>query len=1537
MLGSTARRRHTWLPKVLFMLGSFAAAGLVAAGVVSGADQPSISSDRSDFAPGDAVALSGGGWLAGEAVQVLVDDDQSNSWSHEAALTAGADGSVSDSFDLPDVAGEFSVTATAVSGTASASFTATAPTPPTPPTTRTPTLESDEEEYAPGATVTFSGAEWQAGDTVHLSVDDDADDAWDHAADVNVAADGTITDTFDLPDGLAADFTATATDPANRTATATFETVAPGFGAATEPHLVRFASGTSTETQAQILTAAGAEDTSYIAPLRIHGVLLPGGVDLQPSIDRLRSYPSVTRVEPDRTREAGGTPNDSNYGDQWSLTKIGWENAFGTVSPNGSARVAILDTGIDGSHPDLDANVVPGTSILDGSNGLSDPNGHGTAMAGIVAAETDNGAGIAGVGYAGVQVMPVTVLDSDGTGQDSDIIEGVVYAADNGADVILMAFSNPGYSEMLQAAIDYAWDEGAVLVAATGNDGSSAATFPAGDRSVIGVSNTDRSDALEGSSNYGQAVFLGAPGTGIATTAVGGGYTSITGTSASAAEVAGAAALLRAAYGASNGVVVSRLAKNAEPAGSPQQTGNGRLNLDRALADTSTGAIQPAGAAPVGGGGPYVGPYVAASNNFNVAPLAQNVSAASTNDYTWTFTAQNSANVATTTFTVPADWTAPTSVAGPGQITVTAGTCAASLNSVNSVTRVITINQQSGSCSNSQTFSLTYNDATAPIPALPPQTYTFTNQHGQDPQVTVTAVVNTAPTVAYVAPPTTANEGQSRTYSFTITDPDAGNTFTFVTGFPACGTGGTLVGGSASINNVAKTGTFQCLFADGPTTPNVQVRVQDNSNAQSNTASLAVTVANVPPAIAITGAASANEGSVYTLTLGAVTDPGTDTITSHVVHWGDGNTDTYSSNGVKSHTYADGPATRAITVDLVDEDGTHLNRGNALSVPVDNVAPSITISGAANVNEASPYSLTLGAVTDPGTDTLSSYVVHWGDGNTDTYSSNGVKTHAYADGPATRAITVDLVDEDGTFLNRANALSVQVDNVPPTITAVTAVTPIDEGASSLVTVTATDPAGVNDPLAYQFDCDGNNTFEVGPQAGSSHSCSYADNGNFTANVRVTDGDGGADTDSTTVVVNNVPPSIAISGAASVNEGSLYSLTLGAVTDPGADTVSSYVVHWGDGDSDTYATNGVKTHTYTDGPDDHAIKVDLVDEDGTFLDRANALSAHVNNVPPTVTLAATNTYTWPESATAERTFDYTASDPAGANDPLTMTINCGTGGVYVAGSDTGSSFKCRFPDGPASPNVSVSANDGDGGVGSDSHAVTVNNVPPTVAKPTFQPVLIACQTSTTLTAISFSDPGANDNPWTVDIDWGDSSAHTTYITATQGAQPNQDHTYSTPGPHTATVTVTDKDTDSGSNTSTAPVTVFQYTVDFLPPFDDSTPSGLIVNKMKNGRVVPVKARIRDECAGSIVTDPAKVVTIKASKTSGSGTGDPIEEYADAGQSSAGTNEFRPTGDHWIYNLDSKALGLVINNLYRIDVYVDGVKATVTNWAVLQPVK
>src|SRR5262249_21768222 len=160
--------------------------------------------------------------------------------------------------------------------------------------------------------------------------------------------------------------------------------------------------------------------------------------------------------ERDHSRDTATTPNDPSYGDQWSLPRVGWDTAYGSLTPSGSATVAVLDTGVDATHPDLASVVVPGTNILTGSgDGQTDPNGHGPQMAGIVAAATGNGVGIAGVGYAGVKVMPVTVLNDQGLGLDSDVISGVVYAVQHNANVILMSFSNPGYSASLQAAIDW--------------------------------------------------------------------------------------------------------------------------------------------------------------------------------------------------------------------------------------------------------------------------------------------------------------------------------------------------------------------------------------------------------------------------------------------------------------------------------------------------------------------------------------------------------------------------------------------------------------------------------------------------------------------------------------------------------------------------------------------------------------------------------------------------------------------------------------------------------------------------------------------------------------------------------------------------------------------------------------------------------------------------------------------------------------------------------------------------------------------------
>src|SRR5439155_7097678 len=246
--------------------------------------------------------------------------------------------------------------------------------------------------------------------------------------------------------------------------------------------------------------------TSSIPALRMHVVDVPAS-DVSTRIDDFAADASVQSVDRDRTRDAEATPNDPSYPDQWSLPKIGWDQVYGNVTPTGTATIAVLDTGVDGSLADLSGRLVPGYSAFPTDPTL-DPNGHGTWMASIAAASAGNDVGIAGVGYTGVNVMPVQVLDAAGTGQDSDIISGVVWAADHGADVILMSFSNPGYSQALQDAVDYAWSRGAVVVAATGNDGVSTPTYPAGDSKVVGVSATNQNDALWAGSNFGADTFI---------------------------------------------------------------------------------------------------------------------------------------------------------------------------------------------------------------------------------------------------------------------------------------------------------------------------------------------------------------------------------------------------------------------------------------------------------------------------------------------------------------------------------------------------------------------------------------------------------------------------------------------------------------------------------------------------------------------------------------------------------------------------------------------------------------------------------------------------------------------------------------------------------------------------------------------------------------------------------------------------------------------------------------------------------------------
>ncbi|MDQ6794079.1 MAG: S8 family serine peptidase, partial [Chloroflexota bacterium] len=387
-------------------------------------------------------------------------------------------------------------------------------------------------------------------------------------------------------------------------------------------YIVTFARGTTAQARAAALTASGATAVSTVPELGLAIVELPAGPAAAGQAAALTADAAVKSVELDHVRDIEAAPGDPRYVDQWSLSRIGWDTLHEQGLPGGSVTVAILDTGVDATQPDLQGRLLPGQSFVDGSPAKTDPHGHGTWMAGIVAAATDNGRGIAGIGGRGVRVLPITVLGADGTGQDSAVIAGIIAAVDGGADVILMAFSNPGYSAALQAAIDYAWAHNVVLVAANGNDGTTAASYPAGDRGVMGVASTDQADRLAIDSNHGPQTFLAAPGVAILTTAAGADsnprtddeYVSISGTSAAAAEVAGAAAVLRAGdAGASNAVIAARLARSAAAVGTRDETGNGRLDLARAMSDRGTAGLEPRGVAGAANGGPFVGPYVAAA------------------------------------------------------------------------------------------------------------------------------------------------------------------------------------------------------------------------------------------------------------------------------------------------------------------------------------------------------------------------------------------------------------------------------------------------------------------------------------------------------------------------------------------------------------------------------------------------------------------------------------------------------------------------------------------------------------------------------------------------------------------------------------------------------------------------------------------------------------------------------------------------------------------------------------------------------------
>jgi subtilisin family serine protease len=338
--------------------------------------------------------------------------------------------------------------------------------------------------------------------------------------------------------------------------------------------------------------------------------------------EALARDPEVLWAEPNgRVHVAGITPNDNYYqARQWNLRQIGLPEAW-VFTRGGAGPIAVIDTGVDLDHPDLGAKIwvnegeIPGNGVDDDENGYDDDvhgwdfvnsdgypdddHGHGSHVAGIAAAHTNNGVGVAGVAWNS-RIMVLKVLDQAGNGWWADVLEAMVYAADNGASVLNLSLGqepgSPGDPsgppvEAIQEAVFYARSRGCLLVAAAGNNNTQPAPvmYPAASPGVLAVAATTDGDVPWSSSNRGPEVDVAAPGVDIFSTNKNGGYTFLSGTSMATPHVSGLAALLWSFDSTltADGVtqVITSTARDVHTSGWDERTGWGRIDAQAAVLD----------------------------------------------------------------------------------------------------------------------------------------------------------------------------------------------------------------------------------------------------------------------------------------------------------------------------------------------------------------------------------------------------------------------------------------------------------------------------------------------------------------------------------------------------------------------------------------------------------------------------------------------------------------------------------------------------------------------------------------------------------------------------------------------------------------------------------------------------------------------------------------------------------------------------------------------------------------------------------------
>jgi subtilisin family serine protease len=387
-------------------------------------------------------------------------------------------------------------------------------------------------------------------------------------------------------DGQGASAPATAPTTATAQSASAPEESEPVRRSSTEPRYdprrlaITFKRGTRPATVRAVIARAGTTLEQAIPKINAYLV----GVDPDrraEALDSLRTSPSVASASQELLAEALDTsPDDNDWPRQEGLRVVGFQKAWDVTQGSSRVIVAVIDTGVDAGHPDLRGALVPGYDLVSGDADPADDHGHGTAVAGVIAARSNNHEGLAGICWR-CSVMPIKVLDASGSGDDTLIAAGIVWATDHRAQVINLSLGGPGASQELSNAIGYAAGKGVIVVAAAGNSGTTTQFFPAADPRSVSVAATTVADHRYSWSNFGPWVRVAAPGCNLAPL-LGGGYGTFCGTSSATPLVTGLIALeLSAEPAATAEQVEQALVRAAVPL--PELVQYGRIDAGKTL------------------------------------------------------------------------------------------------------------------------------------------------------------------------------------------------------------------------------------------------------------------------------------------------------------------------------------------------------------------------------------------------------------------------------------------------------------------------------------------------------------------------------------------------------------------------------------------------------------------------------------------------------------------------------------------------------------------------------------------------------------------------------------------------------------------------------------------------------------------------------------------------------------------------------------------------------------------------------------------